>query len=271
MNRIFFVVVIYNKNFEKSKTCVYLKKIEKKFRNNIIIFDNSTIENDIETKCNELNWNYISTNCNKGLSVAYNESINFIIKKYKNYKEDIMVLLDDDTNITYKYVEELFNKAIENKNVNIFIPKIISNDGMMISPTKYTPIKNSKIKNMEELNNKNILAINSCLAIRMKIFENYKYDEKLFLDYVDSQFFYDMRNRNEDFCILDCTVVHNFFMKTNKDYRREISRMKILKRDYRNYVKNKKNIEKILYYPRVLYWKIRGVIKYHKLSYFIKI
>ena len=268
MNNLFFIVVLYNKNFEQSKTCTHLHKINKKYFSNIIILDNSTVSNDVSKNCLSFGWNYISMNGNKGLTSAYNKGIDFI-KNHCSYSDtDIVILLDDDTDITNDYIISLEHASFEHNDINIFIPRIVSDTGELISPSRYTPYKNYKLKKLSSVNINNILAINSCLAIRLCIFNDYVYNSNLFLDYVDSQFFYDMRKRNENFYLLDSEIVHSFFMKSNNDYFKEINRMRILKKDYRAFVKDKSFLEKFLYFPRIVFWKIRGFLKYRKISYF---
>jgi len=270
MNKLFFGVVIYNKNFNESVTCTRLNEIAKDEK--ILIADNSTKKNDFEEQCLQNKWIYISMEGNKGISVAYNAIINKI-KENKEYSEnDILVLLDDDTEITKEYIEKLKESINTYAETNIFMPIIRAEENVIISPSKYTKIRNIKLNNKEQINKlktKEFLGINTCLAIRMKIFKNYIYTTELFLDLVDNQFFYDMRKRNEKFYCIDVEIKQNFFSTENKDYNKEIIRKKIQKKDYKNFVKNKSLTEKIMYYIRILFWKIKGSVKYKTFKYFV--
>ena len=270
MNKLFFAVVIYNKKICDSVTCTELENIIKTEK--VIIADNSDKENDAEKVCSEKKWIYISMNGNKGLSMAYNTIIDYIKKKEDYSEEDAIILLDDDTKITSEYILKLKEMLEMHNDINIFMPIIKDKNNIIISPSEYTKLKINKIRNYKEainLKREKFLAINTCLAIRMKIFNSYAYDTKLFLDQVDNQFFYDMRKKGEKFLCINSVIKQDFFSTDNKDYNKEIIRRKIEKRDYKNFVSDKSILEKIMYYFRVLFWKVRGCIKYRRIKYFI--
>ena len=270
MNRLFFAVVIYNKKICDSITCTELTNIIKNEK--VIIADNSEENFDLEKMCFKKKWVYISMNGNKGLSKAYNAIIDYIKKKEKYSENDVIILLDDDTKITSEYIMRLKKMLTIHKDINIFMPIIKDKNNTIISPSQYTKIKINKIKNYEEIQKikqENFLAINTCLAIRMRIFNEYKYNTALFLDYVDNQFFYDMRRKKEKFLCINSVIKQDFFSVENKDYNKEIIRKKIEKRDYKKFVSDKSILEKVMYYFRILYWKIRGCMKYRKIKYFI--
>lgn len=270
MNKLFFAVIIYNKNICDSITCTELGNIIKNEK--VIIVDNSEKENDVENMCIEKNWIYIPMNGNKGLSKAYNAIIDYIKKKEDYLEDDAIILLDDDTKITNEYILKLKKMLRIHKDINIFMPIIKDKNDIIISPSKYTKIKINRIRSYDsakDIKQKNFLAINTCLAIRMKIFNNYKYDTKLFLDQVDNQFFYDMRKKREKFFCINSVIKQDFFSTDNKNYDKEIKRKKIEKRDYKNFVSDKSILEKIMYHFRILFWKVKGVIKYRKIKYFI--
>ena len=270
MSKVFYAIVIYNKQFRDSITCIELEKIAENEK--IIVVDNSEIKNDIQEECLKKNWKYLSMNGNKGISKAYNNVIDYIKKNEQYSNDDAIVLLDDDTKITKEYLIKLKQKLETYKDINIFMPIIKDENDNIISPSKYTKFKIIKVENykeVERIKQKNFLAINTCLAIRMKIFKDYTYDTKLFLDQVDNQFFYDMRNKQEKFLCIDSIIIQNFFSTNNKDYAKEIMRKKIEKEDYKKFVMNKSILEKIMYHFRILYWKIKGCFKYRNIKYFI--
>lgn len=270
MNKIFFAVVLYNKNFYDSDTCKQLESIVK--NDKVIIADNSTKKNDVEKIAIEKKWKYILMNGNEGISNAYNAIIKYIKSEEEHDDNDVIVFVDDDTKITQEYITKLRIELEQKKHINIFMPIIKEKKNVIISPSKYTKLKIIKVKNKEQIKKikqKNFLAINTCLAVRMKIFKEYRYTNKLFLDYVDNQFFYDMRKKGEKFVCIDTEIMQKFFSTDNNDYNKDIIRRKIQIRDYKNFIKDKTIMEKVVFYIRILYWKIKGCIKYRKITYFI--
>lgn len=269
---LYYAVVLYNKNLEESTTCCRLKNDIK--AKNVIIADNSTKKNNAKEWCEKLGWDYISMNENAGLSKAYNAIIQNIKLKDIDYENDFVMTLDDDTKITASYIDILEKTIDNNKESNIIMPIIEDTNNTIISPARYTKIRISNLKNKNEalaINKKYITAINTCLAIRLKIFKNYKYDENLFLDNVDHQFFYDMRNLKENFLVIDYEIIQNFFSTSNSDYTREIIRKKLMYKDYKIFVSNKSIIEKILYYPRIVSWTVKGCLKFKTIKFLIEI
>lgn len=58
-------------------------------------------------------------------------------------------------------------------------------------------------------------AIASCLAIRRRVFENYKFDERLFVDQIDQYFFCEQRQLKRKFLKLDIEIYQNFYQRGN--------------------------------------------------------
>ena len=266
----FFVVVIYNKKCCESQSCRALLK-RKKDDERVLIIDNSDkICQENKETCENLNWKYINMGGNKGLTKAYNRAIRYL----KDYSEDMIIWLDDDTYITDEYINELKEKTRKNKNIDIFMPVIKDSNDKIISPSIYTKIKIINIKNKTEIvriNKKNILGINTCLAVRISLYQDYLYNENQFLDLVDNQFFYDMRQRKVEFQIIPVEIKQSFFSTEKQTYESKIKRTKIEVHDYKIYVSNKSVIEKVMYLMRTLFWGIRGSIKYHNLKFLYEV
>ena len=267
MKKIYFLVVIYNKNFQESKTCNALLNMGEK---NVIIMDNSTNENNIQEFCKKTKWLYHSMNGNKGLSKAYNQAISILNEK--NMKdEDLIVLLDDDTIITPNYVHNLYNLDKLSEKYNIFTPIIIDKNNKIISPSYNTILKNFKIRSIKwisKIDIKHFSAINTCLAIKYKILKKYKYNENIFLDNVDHQFFYDMRKKNEKVKVIDTIIEQDFFTTSEKNMKQDLFRKKIQSRDLLEYVKDKTTFEKFIAKIRIFRWKMLGVFKYRNFNYY---
>ena len=57
-------------------------------------------------------------------------------------------------------------------------------------------------------------AINSCTAVNVRLYEDYLYDERLFLDEVDHKFFDDFRDRKYN--VMNVEVTQNFSQRDEK-------------------------------------------------------
>lgn len=204
------VVVIYNKKVEESITC---KKILDNCHElvEVIIIDNSTADLGNKEYClNKKLW-YISMKGNKGLSKAYNTAIDACKEK------DVIILFDDDTEVTEEYFLKLFSDLTEYPEIDIFAPTIYGQDGVIYSPNKYNFMRNNFItEKNKEIPQDKFNAIASCLAIRMRVFDNYRFNEKLFVDQVDQNFFYEQRKLNRKFKRLDVKILQNFYQRGDR-------------------------------------------------------
>lgn len=184
------VIIIYNKKITESITFNSIKNSDL----NILLIDNST-DNKIQDYnlkyAKENNLNYLSKNKNIGLSKAYNIAIDYF--KDKNISH--LILFDDDTKVSNEYLELLNNFSYVEK--ACYAPLIYNGD-KIVNPTyhddnyliEYIKTKNyNTIDDIKPLIKSNkLFAINSGLIIPYKVFDEFRYDEKIFLDCVDHYF-----------------------------------------------------------------------------------
>jgi len=208
---IYCVVVVYNKSISKSITIRNLSQINREDIV-VVVVDNSTKDFGNKESCQILGNHYIDMCGNRGLSKAYNTSLNFIMSFAK--MEDVVVWFDDDTDISEDYFTHL-NEAILSNSFDVFVPLIRGQDGIIYSPNNNCFLKNRLVKSINEINFKKINAINSCLAVRFRLFVDYRYDEELFLDSIDQNFFDDLRVMGVNFKILDIVINQEFSQRAN--------------------------------------------------------
>lgn len=205
------VIVVYN--IKISNSISYQKLRTTDYYNNLhlIIVDNSEMESDNEHFCNDIKVDYINMHGNKGLSKAYNAAVNRAIM------DDAIVLMDDDTEITNEYFIELYKSMKDYPEVDVFAPIVYGQDGRIYSPNEYGFLRNHFISNPRQSIRKNLFnAIASCLAIRMRVFANYRFNEYLFMDQVDQNFFNDMRKQERLFQILPVYIHQNFYQRGDR-------------------------------------------------------
>ena len=202
------IVVIYNKSIENSLTCKNLLKMDLDI--DLLVVDNSVIPTNNKEYCVCKGIRYLSMNGNLGLSKAYNRAID------ESPDSDVYVFFDDDTNITEDYFNELKLATADYPNVDIFAPVIIGQDGVFYSPNASRFMKNRLMSNIsDEIEQDSFNAIASCLAVRSRVFEDYRFNETLFVDQVDQNFFDDQRSRNVTFMKLDICILQNFYQRGN--------------------------------------------------------
>lgn len=245
------VIVIYNKKVQESITCKNLEKI-KKDRIDIYIVDNSDKDYGNKNVCETMGYFFINMNGNKGLSKAYNRAIDNIID------QDAIVFLDDDTEVAKDYFDVLENSMMENESADIFAPIVYGQDGIIYSPNKFNFLRNKFIRDEnEKIDQKDFNAIASCLAIRTRVFESYRFNEALFIDQVDQYFCYEQRQLNKKFVKMNVSIHQNFYQRGNKlDKKSGWRRMKLRLRDIMVHAKLMGGIK----------YKILGIVKNYCLS-----
>lgn len=256
------VIVLYNMKLTDSITYNNLMKI-KNYTLHIIVVDNSTNVNSNKELCNNNQIIYISMHGNAGLSKAYNKVLDYL-----SGKEGIVIWFDDDTNVTQEYFDKLVASSKKYPEIDIFTPIIEGQDGKFWSPNKARFFKNKQLRSInEKISNSEYNAINSCTAARLRIFENYRYDERLFLDQVDHSFCRDQRKRKRKFLMLDCVIHHNFSTKNKLSSIKKLKkRYSLMIPDFLTYC----DIDKFhlkLGYIKVLGWGVREGIKYRNLQF----
>lgn len=222
------VVVLYNSLLSEAKILKTLNTLNCKELNLIVVDNSDRKEIQLKNKnfSTENNIILVNMNGNKGLSKAYNKVLE-LLKGRIGY----VVWLDDDTEISIEYLTKLLYAS--RGNYDIILPIIQDTHGKIVSPNSRGLLSNKPIKSykdgkkLEKFN-----AINSCTAVNLDIYEEYRYDERLFLDEIDHSFFYDHRNKNLKIELINTIVIQNFSQRAdNLNFDTAWSRLKIRIRD----------------------------------------
>ena len=224
-NKIFGIIVIYNQSVEDSVTYKCLKS----YGNiRLIVCDNSTKNFDNEKKVAKDGYVYISMNGNAGLSKAYNKGLD-AIQKENPEMQGYVVLLDDDTHIPEEYFTVL-RQEIEKNSGDIYLP-IVQDEVGILSPSimkKYYCHCSSE--DVWSIKQEELCGINSGMAINLQIFRKYRYNEEIFLDYVDHNFLRDMCIYKKKVVILNVKIRQTFSSNTDSK-EKALIRFKIFKKD----------------------------------------
>ena len=232
------IIVVYNKSITDSLT---LTRIQSSGipNTNVVVVDNSTFDYNVREYCHSLGFTYISMNGNAGLSKAYNRVLDYL--KPIAGSNDLVIWLDDDTDVTPEYFAMLCAEAESNTLVDIFMPVIIGQDGVIYSPNEGGFMKSKfMISAEEQIDMSKINGINSCLAVRFRVYNDYRYTEDLFMDLTDNQFFDDMRVKGATFMIIRTVIHQTFFQRgENANIDSVVNRFRLRIADFMIYARKK--------------------------------
>ena len=251
-------VVIYNTTCQQSPTCRALRNLPNV---TVLIYDNSTRDFGNREFCEEAGWVYLGGQGNLGLSKAYNACIDYL---KANPVADMLCLFDDDTDLEPAYFEAL--EKAKAQGGRIFVPVIFAGGGLISPCILHKGHKVQMFGSEEEARayiGENLSAINSCMAIDMEIFKDFRYDENIFLDGIDHNFTQSMKDRGEKITIIDYRCNHGFSGTEKPPKASALVRFKIYAKDYAYILRN----NKAAYYRLVGKRALRLTAQYKTLAF----
>ena len=266
------IMVIYNKYFLESITFKCLNsnlEIKRSIDEGhicIYMYDNSTSYYDNKRVLSINGIRYYSQNENIGLSKAYN----YVIDRISLNSQDYIVILDDDTEITQSYLNYLYWLSYEKTDFQrdlILLPIIKSNkDNSLFSPSRFDDLfRSEKVDNIEDLKGHKITGINSGMIISSNVFAKLKYNEKMFVDYIDHDFIRRAYMEGFSTSIIENELYQSISSEEDNEAK-ALSRFKIFKNDYYVYCKE---CNKTLHYRiSIFIHAIRSALKYRNISFF---
>lgn len=222
-----------------------------------IVVDNST--NSIDQKFNEIycvdrGIGYINSDGNIGLSKAYNLAIERIIRDNPDIELPNLwvMMLDQDTKVSVAYIHNIAASIVRPNSYPIKTG-LISFDGYVGSPNRLSILRRVR-KNGDIWTG--VECINSCMTIRMDMLEkvNY-YDEKLFLDQVDSLILWKLRSIGlKGIQVIDGEISQSFSGDSFTDSKSDMKRFKFYKSDTLKYVSITRDRVITMYFLVVKRW-----------------
>ena len=231
-------VVLYNRRCEDSPTCMALAKLTDRPLT-VLIHDNSTSDFGIREFCDARGWIYLGGNGNAGISKAYNACVDYL---KTHHRTELLCLFDDDTQLEARYFSRL-EKARRETGCRILLPLIFAKD-RLLSPCLLTEgHRVTRFPDAEAALNyrgDRISAINSGMALALSLFDNYRYDENIFLDGVDHHFMMDMRRKGEKAAVFSYRCDHDFSGASLPEKGSALNRFRIYTKDYSYILKDRK-------------------------------
>lgn len=256
--KIYGIMVIYNRFLNETRA--FRQLVHSGIT--LIVCDNSTNNMNNGQTAEQNGAVYLSMHGNQGLSKAYNRAIAYILDVFQPQDDDRVCLFDDDTFIPAEYFDRM-----REQNGDILLPIVKDTKGIM-SPVQLKSRIVTRFKNKEAVlaaKRTCLSGINSGMAVRVKIFRDFRYNEEMFLDYIDHMFIMDMREKNIYPHVLDVELSQKFSaVEDDKETARR--RFKMQKRDLRLFYEN----AQVRYWYVVLKKHLKLALKYRDLGMLIR-
>jgi GT2 family glycosyltransferase len=159
----------------------------------------------------------------------------------QNPDKDFMFLLDDDTDLTYSYMHEIYKAykmAIDHEdNINIITGLIESDDRPMSPVYKHTFSYKESNCITTPGTYRDVCCINSGMAVRLSALVKVNgFEESLFLDMIDYTLMYELsRHDLNNMMVVDAKLEQSFSGRQNTDRRTAMNRYKIYSKDFMRY------------------------------------
>lgn len=239
-------VVVYNVACGDSITCRNLVEMNRPGLQ-VLIYDNSTRDFGNEAYCLEQGWVYLGGSGNAGISKSYNACVDYLKTRGA---EGLLCLFDDDTAVSEEYFTALEQAAAQSEE-KIFVP-LIRSGGRLMSPCRLTAEHRVQIFGSEqealEYRGSDLSAINSCMAIDLRVFDDFRYDENIFLDGVDHHFTQQMHARGNGIRVIGYGCDHEFSGDSKPPMESAMTRFRIYAKDYGYILRDNK----------LAYWRLVG-------------
>lgn len=261
------IIVLYNVNFMDSITYQDIVKTQsfKEGTIHLYLVDNST--KDYGNHCSKSldHVTYLPMYENAGLSKAYNRALDAM----SDMNNKVITLFDDDTHVTNEYFNKI-EEAYYKTKAEVYLPIIYDQNKELLSPSVMKKYRCVRAKSINEINDRNICGINTGMAIRSEVFINYRYNEDIFLDFVDHNFIRDMKEEEGAKIVIVDTLLTQNFSLISDDYESTIKRFKIAKKDINTFYAHRGLLSKMVYWYSILRRKMRYFKQFKKIGVFFE-
>lgn len=207
--KVLIVIVLYKTKIENCIAYNSIKNEIKYFPNMELLLYNNSIENKIESNNGEYIYNAVSNNMLFG---AYNYTYYFA----KENDFDWLVLLDQDSNISLDYLNEV-NKFVNNKMALEIAVPILKANNKILSPFKYNINKGHFLQNFNLTkleDNECLTAFNSGVVVKVTLITEFNgFSPDYPLDYLDFWYFKRIFELSKRVYILNCQIEHSLSLE----------------------------------------------------------
>lgn len=247
------IVPIYNKRIKEIPVFIIGKEINDV---EFVICDNSTnelIKTENKNYSSRYTFiNYCDMNGNKGISVAYNYGIEQATGK-------IICIFDDDTRPGKNYFSGVRQYMSEDSEC-VYVPVVVSGN-RMLSPLKVFGPLVYRTSNVSMLQANNISAFNTGMVYSRDIGKTIKYNESLFLEFVDHDFCRRIKQAGINIRVMEDIILEQDYSKDNDNKEQAQFRLNTARHDLPIYYTNS-IVSKIYCKFYLLYRQIAFRIRY---------
>jgi GT2 family glycosyltransferase len=216
-SRIRLLVVTYKTPFKASETLTSLVRYCMRKPSAVSNFKLSVWDNSPSCRSEELAeiihgtaiaFVYTSTPENLALSKVYNRTIDH------RTDFDYLCILDQDTQLTDKYLDEI--QILAEQKVNLALPQVYSNS-FLYSPSYRIFCLGRHFSKVSAGSRKaqNILAVNSGMLIRSDIFDFLRYDERISFYGTDTWFMVQYQKSHKEIFVMAAKLNHSLRIQEN--------------------------------------------------------
>lgn len=222
--RLGIVIVMYNRDLHSLPVLSVAQQETGQLH--LLIVDNSDQPaSDAAANAASLGIDYQWMGGNRGISAAFNRGVERLIESV-----DYVSFLDQDTDGIESYVEQV-KGALGTRPPDVLMPLVMSGHTILSPCQKIGPWYRS-ISKAGRLPD-NFSCINSGMVVSASLLRRVRFDESLFLDYVDHQFVLDALTAGAEFeALWDCVLDQDYSRSTDTKYQ-AINRLAIFKKDIR--------------------------------------
>lgn len=229
MQDLYGIMVVYNKLVDDSITYQCLKEAANIY---VVVCDNSNKPFSNRETVEQDGYIYIDMEGNCGLSKAYNRALDAISVRNPSMDGYVMIF-DDDTFLPADFFEKM-SEAIASSRADIYLPIVEDEIGILSPNVMKKYYCHRVIADVWSIKKEELCGINSGMTIRLALFQRYRYDEGLFLDYVDHNFLRDMRKDQRKLAIVDTKIRQTFSSNTDSKEKATV-RFQIFKKDINHF------------------------------------
>ncbi len=184
-------------------------------KKNIIVFDNGEecYRKKNKSECEKSGIVYLTKGRNAGLAVAYNSILDYLFTVESDF---YITWFDDDTKIPVEYLQKLVELLREEK-VDVILPVVRDAQGVLSPSNIYFDFYSKRVREISEINKSRITAINSGMCISSEVYKKFRYDERMFLDYIDHYFMKWVRENRCNIVVVESEIYQNFSEVTERN------------------------------------------------------
>lgn len=254
------VLVMYNRAVDQSRAWqIFHSQLF------LVVADNSTQADMVahNRECVQKEGHlYLDMQGNQGLSKAYNRAVEQIQRRETGNRDIQILIMDDDTIFAPDFLHNA-TLWIEKHPAAIYLPIVKAGD-RILSPCVFKGKRVCAIQDVSSLALSLITGINSGMIVSLSVYKMIRYNEKLFLDYIDHDFFQQVHQQEFTVCVLPQVLQQDFSIFSD-DLSSTCRRLQILRQDL-NVFYSKGFADRFLYHWIMMKRKLRAVLRFKRIS-----